>query len=169
MVSRAFSSDRRRGADRLSFHVPEKYPLTVIALRLLGQFRLVNVVLPFRHLGCSRIPPGSVLSEKRSLAEENARAHEIRCRLGRPKYEHEAPLLLETYQPLASSLTKMAAPANNRKQFPISRAAALRVDSAFAMRSRPCITTPVTSQSAPPSPSRRTKTRARSDESTGFG
>ena len=29
-----------------------KYVLTVVALRLLSQFRFINVVLPFRHLGC---------------------------------------------------------------------------------------------------------------------
>lgn len=34
---------------------PGKYALTVIALCLLSQFRFVNVVLPFRHLGCSWI------------------------------------------------------------------------------------------------------------------
>lgn len=31
---------------------PGKYVLTVVALRLLSQFRFINVVLPFRHLGC---------------------------------------------------------------------------------------------------------------------
>lgn len=47
------------GPGRLPY--PEKYPLTVIAFGLFGQFRLVNIVLPFRHLGClwiSRVDKG---------------------------------------------------------------------------------------------------------------
>lgn len=100
---------------------PEKYPLTVVALRLLGQFRLVNAVLPFGHLRCSWI----------SRVDEGFQGNRTKSSFPL-KYVHLV------VQPLASSLTKMAAPANNRKQFPARAASA---DTPLAMRYPACITT----------------------------
>lgn len=114
--------------------VSEKYLLTVIAFRLLGQFRLVNVVLPFRHIGCTRISHryDRYRGNAHVRGNRNARTKRYLAWHDRPKYDHTnhtaAPR--DVVQPLASSLTKMAAPANNRKQFPVSRAAALRMNSA---------------------------------------
>lgn len=73
----------------------------------------------------------------------------------------------ETYRPLAGSLTKMAAPANNRKQFPVSRAAAPRMDSArhalapvYYYASRDVTATPPPSRRPP-----RKRRRARAHDS----
>lgn len=123
----------------------KKYPLTVIAFRLLRQFRLVNVVLPFRHFGCTRIShTGRTISsrDRRSRCQgegKGAQNDETEWLVWhRPAEIPKSPKTARStstaaprdVQPLASSLTKMAAPANNRKQFPVSRAAALRMSSA---------------------------------------
>lgn len=88
---------------------------------------------------CKRCPPvptsrmyadftGTMIS-RRARREKNARTKDT-WSARPPEIRTRSTAAPRDVQPLASSLTKMAAPANNRKQFPVSRAAAPRINSA---------------------------------------
>lgn len=73
---------------------------------------------------CPPVPTSWMLVDFTGRRKISGKSHQI---LVSPKYVHLV------VQPLASSLTKMAAPANNRKQFPLRAASA---DAPLAMRSQ---------------------------------
>ena len=73
---------------------------------------------------CPPVPTSWMLVDFTGRRKVSGKSHQI---LVSPKYVHLV------VQPLASSLTKMAAPANNRKQFPLR---AVSADAPLAMRSR---------------------------------
>jgi len=103
---------------------------------------------------CPPVPTSRMLVDFTGTLSRDAREIETRARDTRrhERLKYVRSTTPRDVRPLASSLTKMAAPANNRKQFPVSRATALQIDSARHALA-PCITTPVTSSLPPPPPS----------------
>ena len=116
----------------------KKYVLTVVAFCLLGQLCLVDIVLPFRHCRCNQIRRGSKLYSAFHVIPFG-RDETLTLRI------HDRFFFFNGTRGAShsvrhrsrSSLTKMAAPANNRKQFPWCGAGSSRTASVQAS----CITT----------------------------